>query len=125
MVTTTMCVSGAVIVKAGDGMNSNVPGLKVDSDGAIDVWITEAESLINNNIRFNFTDVYAALNDDVKKTLQEICSALAAIQAIQYDMGGYTSREEAQSMINIQRDAALRGLSIFRDKKVEDFTNAA
>jgi len=38
-------------------------------------------------------------------------------------LSGYTTRIEAEDMINILRDAALRGLSIIRDKKVVDFFN--
>jgi len=35
----------------------------------------------------------------------------------------FSSRTSAEDMINILRDAALRGLSIIRDKKVVDFFN--
>jgi hypothetical protein len=40
-------------------------------------------------------------------------------------MAGYTSRTEAEDMINILRDGALRGLSLLKDKKVQDFMNGA
>ena len=50
---------------------------------------------------------------------------MAAIYVIQYDMSGYTSRVEAEDMVNILRDAALRGLALLRDKKVEDFMTGA
>jgi hypothetical protein len=36
-------------------------------------------------------------------------------------MSGFTSRVEAEDMINILRDGALRGLSILRDKKAQQF----
>ena len=84
-----------------------------------------AESLVNCIARFNFSDDYAGLNTDVKLLLNDIVSSLAAIEAISYDMSGYTSRLEAEDMINILRDGALRGLSILRDKKVQDFINGA
>ena len=41
-----------------------------------------------------------------------------------HDMRGYT-KAEAENMINILRDGALRGLSLIRDKKVTDFINGA
>lgn len=126
MVTTTFCTSGAVIVKAGVNMSSAVSGaLLIGTDHALDVWITEAESAINAICRHNFTDTYAGLNDDVKKILQGVASDLAAINAITYDMSGYTSRVEAESMINVLRDSALRGLGLIRDKKAQDFINGA
>ena len=84
-----------------------------------------AESTINTACRYNFSDVYATLNADVKGLLSDIASSLVAIEAISYDMSGYTSRGEAESMINVLRDGLLRGISILRDKKTEDFINGA
>jgi len=83
------------------------------------------ESTINVYCRYNFSDNFATLNADVKYILSDIAASLIAIQAIAYDMSGYTSRTEAEDMINILRDAVLRGLSILRDKKQQDFINAA
>jgi len=127
MVNTTFCTSGMVLAKAGDGVNSTLSGggVLIGSDYAVDVWITEAESLINTRARYNFTDNYSSLNDDVKKILQGVASDLAAINAIAYDMSGYSSRTEAEDKINILRDSALRGLSLLGDKKFQDFINNA
>ena len=95
------------------------------AEAYVNQYMTEAESLINVTCRFNFSDVYSTLNVDVKEILKEVASSLAAIPVIQYDMAGYTSRIEAEDMVNIMRDAALRGLSILRDKKAQDFINGA
>jgi hypothetical protein len=91
------------------------------AEAYVNNYVTQAESLINSMCRYNFSDNYASLNADVKGILKEVASDLAAIYVINYDMSGYTSRIEAEDMINILRDAALRGLSILRDKKVQDF----
>ena len=88
-------------------------------------YMTEVESLINSVCRYNFSDAYAGLDADVKGLLKEVASDLAAIYVIQYDMSGFSSRVEAEDMVNILRDAALRGLSILRDKKAQDFINGA
>lgn len=84
-------------------------------------YMTQAESLINASCRYNFSDNYAALNADTKGILKEVASDLAAIYVIIYDMSGYTSRIEAEDLINVLRDAALRGLALLKDKKVTDF----
>ena len=89
------------------------------------VYIKQAECLINNFCRFNYLGTYSTLNADVKLLLQEVASNIAAIYAIIYDMSGYTSRVEAEDMVNVLRDAALRGLSLLRDKKTQDFINGA
>lgn len=122
-----MCISGGVLAKAGTNVNSSITDgtLSIGSDFAVDVWITEAESQINAFTRVNYTDTYSGLNDDTKKILQDVASNLAAIYAIQYDMSGYTSRIEAEDMISVLRDAAIRGLQLLRDKKVQDFINGA
>jgi hypothetical protein len=88
-------------------------------------FMTQAESVINATCRYNFSDNYAALNADVKGILKDVASSLAAIYVISYDMSGFSTRTEAENMINILRDSALRGLSILRDKKTQDFINGA
>ena len=95
------------------------------AEAYVNDYMTQAESLINSLVRYNFSDNYSTLNVDVKGILKEVASDLAAIYAIQYDMSGFTSRIEAEDMINILRDGALRGISILRDKKVQDFINNA
>ena len=96
-----------------------------NAEAYINSYMMQAESLINTAARYNFSDAYATLNADTKGILREVASNLAAIYVIQYDMSGFTSRIEAEDMINILRDIALRNLSILRDKKVQDFINGA
>ena len=95
------------------------------AEAYVNDYMTQAESLINNVCRFNFSDTYSGLNADTKGLLKEAASNLAAIYVIQYDMSGYTSRIEAEDMVNILRDAALRALSLLRDKKHSDFITDA
>jgi len=104
MVTTTMCVSGMVLAKAGTNHSTDLDGTAaamVGTDFIVDLWIVEAESFINVLTRNNYTDSYSTLNDDVKKILQEAASNLAAMYAVSYDMSGYTSRVEAEDILNI------------------------
>ena len=91
----------------------------------INDFVSQAESTINVMTRYNWSDAYSGLSADVKKILSETASNLAAIYVINYDMGGYTSRTEAEDMINVLRDIALRNISILRDLKQQDFMNGA
>lgn len=91
----------------------------------INDYMTQAESLINTSTRFNWSDDYAALNVDVKGILKETASNLAAIYVINFDMSGFTSNIEAEDMITLLRDAALRGLSILREIKSQTFMEKA
>jgi len=88
-------------------------------------FMTQAESVINSTVRYNFSDNYSTLNVDTKQILKQIASDLAAIYVISYDMSGFVTRTEAENMVNILRDAALRGLSVLRDKKTQDFINGS
>ena len=91
----------------------------------VDDYMTQVESQINAVTRFNWSDAYVGLNADTKGLLKEVASNLAAIYVIQYDMSGFTSRVEAEDQINVLRDAALKGLSLLRDKKVKAFMSKA
>ena len=64
-------------------------------------FIAQAESYINARTLYNWSDAYAGLNADVKGILKEAGSSLAAIYVINYDMSGFTSRQEALIMVNI------------------------
>jgi len=119
----TMALSGACLIKAGANVSSEFTG--ADAETNWNTLIAQAESIVNVNVRYNFTDVYAALNDDVRFILQQIVSDISAIYAINYDMSGYTTRAEAETMINVLRDRAIYGLSMLRDKKQETFTKNA
>lgn len=95
------------------------------AEAYVNDYMTQAESTINSVCRFNFSDNYSTLNVDTKGLLKQVASDLAAIYVIEFDMSGFTSRIEAEDMINILRDAALRGMSLLRDKKVQEFTRDA
>ncbi len=87
-------------------------------------FIAQAEGVINGACRKVFavdSATFTALPAAAKALLTEVASNIAAIYAIQFDMSGFTSRIEAEDMINILRDGALRGLSLLRDKKTQDF----
>ena len=106
--------------KAGDGANTTA-----NVEAYINDFMTQAESEINVATRKNWSDAYSELNADVKGILKQAASNLAAIYVITYDMSGYTSRTEAESMVNILRDGYLRCISILRDVKARDFTDGA
>ncbi len=85
--------------------------------------IKHAEGTVNAAATNNYSlagslDLIAS---GAKGFLSDISSSLVAVQAITFDIGNYTDRIEAEDMINVNRDIALRGLSILRVKNVQDF----
>jgi cystathionine beta-lyase family protein involved in aluminum resistance len=111
--------SDEILVKAGKNYDTDV------NEARINALCSQVESLINCVTRYNWSDAYAGLNADVKGILSEVASNLVAIYIISFNMEGYTTRTEAEDMINVLRDGALRGLSILKDKKVQDFMKGA
>lgn len=109
-----------IVAKA--GANANATAVAV---AATDVYVLEVEATVNVLTRVNWSDIYSTMNEDVKHILKDITSCLCAIYVIQWDMSGFTSRTEAEDMINILRDSALRGLSIIRDDKQRTFMKGA
>jgi hypothetical protein len=91
------------------------------AEAYVNSYMAQVESFINVFCRTNYSDSYAALNVDVKNILKQVASDLAAIYVIQYDMTGFSNRLHAETMINVLRDSALRGLSVLRDRKNQDF----
>jgi len=110
------CTTAEVARKAG----ANASATSV-AEAYVNQYVAEAESEINSVTRYNWSDNYAGLSADVKSILKSAASNLAAIYVITYDMSGFTSRTEAEDMINVLRDGYLRALSILIDKKVQDF----
>ncbi|KKL16246.1 hypothetical protein LCGC14_2497500, partial [marine sediment metagenome] len=89
------------------------------AEAYVNDYMTQAESFINCVTRRNWSDDYSALNVDVKGILKEAASNLAAIYVILWDMSGFTSRVEAEDMINVLRDRALFALAILRSEQVQ------
>lgn len=115
----TLTTSGAVKIKAGNAVSSDL----TNSD--YDTLISQAESFINVATRTNWTDSYSSLNEDVKKALEDAASSHAAVVAINYDMSGYTSRAEAQTMLNVNWARLQELISYLEDTKYITFLEDA
>lgn len=116
----TFCNNADVKRKAGAGVSSVSSAEAYTND-----YITQAESYINAFTRHNFTDTYAALNNDVKFILKEATSNLAAIYAIMYDFTGYPSRIDAENKMQICWLRMKHCLRVLKDQKVITYINNA
>ena len=108
-------MSGAALFKAGANVSTSL------TEAQYDYAILQAEGKICAETKFNWIDKYASLGADVKYILEEVCSNLAAIYLITYDMSGYTSRAEAQSMIDVLYAMAKDGLKKLKEKYIQTF----
>ncbi len=99
----------------------------VKAAGWFDTIILDVEAVVNCLTRYDWStaDTASTLNTTVRGILIDTGACLAAIEGITWDMSGFTSRTEAEDMINVLRDTALRNMSILRDKKAQEFMKNA
>ena len=112
----TLCTLANAINKAGAKASTISTNETLVSD-----FVIQAEGVINAVTRFDWVGAYSGLTDQVKFILNQVASDMAAIYMISYDMSGFTDRVEAETMINVYREAIARGLSLLRNQEVKDF----
>lgn len=100
----TLCTSGAAIAKAGANANSTI----VASGATLAEWSNEVEGTIATRTRQNWSGAFSTINSGFKSALSDVASDLIAMKIISYDMSSYTSRLEAQTMLDVLRDNALQ-----------------
>lgn len=96
-----------------------------NAEAYINSFMTQVESYINVECGYNYSDAYSGLNADVKGLLKECASNLAALYVINYDMSGFTSRAEAQTMLDVLNYRAQQCLKLLKDKNNQKFVNSA
>ena len=113
--------SGAIIARAGHGANQNAAA----SDALVYGWYEHAEGRIVGETRRTWVAEYASVASGARLLLADAASALAASDLINYDMSGYTSRAEAQTMLDYLRDrynAAIQALKDFSSNTIKSVT---
>ena len=95
----------------------------VKAAGWFDSIILNVEAVINSMSRFDYSasDTASTIPAGTRGILIDTGAAMAATIGITWDMSGFTTRTEAENMINVLRDIALRNISILRDKKTQAF----
>ena len=107
----SLASSGAIIAKSGRFSNSAAQ----TSGALLQQFSDEAEAFINLYTRYNWVSNAATINAQTSGALQEAVSCLAGIKIIAYDMSGYTTRAEAESIINVLNYQAFRVLDLLKE----------
>jgi len=91
----------------------------------INSFMTQAESRINVETEFNWSDVYTSLNVDVKGVLKDAASNLAAIYVLNADPSTLAPREY-ETRIDVLTNEYEKCVKLLRDKtsKKEFITEA-
>ena len=106
----TLCDSDAVKLKAGANVSTAITA------GQYTQMINQAEADVCVESGYNWVDDYANINVDVKQILEDATSSKAAVIAINYDMSGYTSRVEAQTMLDVNEWVYNNAIKKLKDK---------
>jgi len=108
----TLCTSGAATYKAGANCSETV----LTTEAIQDSFSNDAEGYIEQLTNSDYTTNYATLSTSIKNAVSMVVSALIAKEMINYDMSGYTSRTEAQTMLDVNDDLIQRGLNSLKRK---------
>jgi hypothetical protein len=120
----TLCISGACLVKAGANVSTYF-STGATAEARIGPLINQAECYINALTKYNWIDAYSGLDADRKLLLELLASNLTAIYMIQYDMSSYSSRSEAETMIDVLYSMLQQGLKRLEEEKIRDFVTGA
>ena len=103
----TVCLSSAAITRAGAYVNSDIQL----SGTLLAQFSDDAEGEIEANTRDGFIADYSTLTVAQKQLASKVCAALIATDMITFDMGGYTSRQEATTMLNVLNEIIGKGMA--------------
>jgi len=90
----------------------------------INSFMTQAESRINTETHFNWSDAYSGLNVDVKGILKEAASNLAATYVICYELSSI-GIAEAKSRIDLLMFHYAGCIKLLKEQINKDFIQEA
>jgi hypothetical protein len=112
----TLCCNADVLKSAGVYANATAV-----AEAATNVYIKMAEGFVCTQSRYNWVTNYASVSTIGKEFLRDVTSAYAGIKAMEYDMSGYTSRTEAQTMLDILWSSVVECINLLRDEDFKAF----
>jgi len=100
-------------------MGANVAaGFTVTMQDLVGVY---TEAYLCSLLKYDIVTNWASLNAIYKLLFSEYACRIIAIEAIKYDMSGFTSRIEAEDMINIHRYNMQKIEEILKEASIQDF----
>lgn len=111
-----LCTSGQAIQKAGVNANADI----IISGQALALWSQESEAALSAITRKDWVADYPSVKTNFKQVLADAVSDMIALKIIGYDMSGYTSRLEVQTLLDLIRDNLMRNLDALKDQKNQE-----
>lgn len=114
----TGTITSEAEIAAMAGENVDVTG---DTEANRNNLIAWAEGRISAIMKYDLVTNFASLNDMIKGLLAEYGARSVAIGLINYNMAGYTSRIEAEDMLNIHLYKIREIEKLLKEEDVKDF----
>ena len=106
-------------IQARAGINANSTS---KATAATDVYVLNIEAMINMRTRKNWSAEFTSgLDSSGAGALTHVGACWCALIVINSDMSGYTSRSEAQTMLDFLNNEVNKGLSFLKEKAAETF----
>ena len=114
----TLALSAGVIIKCGANVSASI------SNGTVDVnpFIEQAEGYLCAIAKHDLVTNWSTISGgSVGPMLTEYCERSGAVEGISYDMSGYSSRIEAEDMINIHLFEMGKIIEVLKKADIQDF----
>lgn len=108
------CTSASAIALAGENADSTITA----SGGTLARWSDDVEGYINTRTKRNW--ISSTASNNFSGSLAYASARLIAIPIITYNMAGFSSLQEATTMIDVYRDEAERTITELKDKAIQD-----
>ncbi len=117
-----MVYSGIIVTEAQIAL---MAGENVDSTGDTEAnhndLAAQAEAYLSNLVKYDIATNWASLSTVYRQMFSEWAARYCAKVLIAYNMAGFTSRQEAENMINVHVYRMDKIEEILRDASVQDF----
>lgn len=105
-------------IQARSGVNANAT---TKLTAATDLYVVDVEHFINCYIKYDAITNYASMTANAKQILKEAGACLCAMYVINSDMSGFTSRLEAQTMLDVLQYRAMKALDVLNEPSSRAF----
>ena len=114
MASWNLTTEAKAIAKAGAGANSTIVG----TAATLAAWSDDVEGMINAMTRVDW--ITNAPSTNFAGFLSDLASTAVAMLIINYDMGGYTSRVEAQTMLDVLDNDFDKKMTALKEKVIQE-----
>jgi hypothetical protein len=110
--------SGAAIAAAGIYANASLISYAGNYATILDTWSDQIEGSINMMTRKDWVGSPAGVQ--FSAALSEAAACLIGNKIVNYDLSGYSSRAEAQTILNVNDDRATKIIMDLKDLKLQE-----